>query len=143
MVNLLIKITLFFIVLLSCSCRSSQTTERVTTKIDTIYKYVAALNDNYTAHVDTLHDSIYVREVVNEQGETKYKERIVYRDRVGKTLVKTNTIHATIQVVKHDLSQNITEKKVLKPSLYKIIIVIAVFLLLLIIISYVVKHFKT
>lgn len=143
MVNLLIKITLFFIVLLYCSCRSSQTTERVTTKIDTIYKYVAALNDNYTAHVDTLHDSIYVREVVNEQGETKYKERIVYRDRVGKTIVKTNTIHDTIQVVKHDLSQNITEKKVFKPSLYKIIIVIAVFLLLLIIISYVIKHFKT
>lgn len=100
-----------------CGCRSLQSMERVITKTDTIYKNVNVLDDKYTAHADTIHDSVYVHEVVNEQGETKYKERVVYRDRVGKTIVKTNTIHDTIQVVKHDLSQSVAEKKRYKPPI--------------------------
>ena len=59
-----------------------------------------------------MHDSIYVCEIVNEQGETKYKECIVYRDRAGNTIIKTSTKHDTIQVVKHDKPQNVTEKSI-------------------------------
>lgn len=125
-----------------CSCRSSRTIERVVTKTDTIVKAVNVSRDKYTAHADTIYDSVYVREVVNEQGETKYKERVVYRDRIGKTIVKTNIIHDTIQVVKHDLSQSITDKKVYKPPLHKTIIASVIFLALIILIAYAVKHNK-
>lgn len=130
------------VVLSFCSCRSSRITERIVTKTDTIYKAVNVTNNKYTAHEDTIHDSIYVREVVNEKGETKYKERVVYRDRKGNTIVKMNTIHDTIQVAKHDLSQSVTDKKVYKPPLYKTIIASAVFLALVILIAYAVKHNK-
>lgn len=125
-----------------CSCRSSQNLTKVVTRTDTIYKAINNTDIKYTAHIDTIHDSVYVREVVNEQGKTKYKERVVYRDRIGKTIVKTNIIHDTIQVVKHDLSQNVAEKKVYKPPLYKTIVASIMFLVLIILIAYATKRNK-
>lgn len=44
---------------------------------------------------DTLHDSIYIREIVTAQGEVQYKERVVYRDNT-KVKYRDRVVHDTI-----------------------------------------------
>lgn len=116
--RLITLLILFTILLLTLtSCRSSRTTihsDHQTT--DTLYRYINTANHNTLAHTDTIHDSILIREVVNEQGETKYKERTIYRNHIGQTIIRTNTIHDTIQAAQHHQTTTNTATKATTPS---------------------------
>lgn len=135
---------LLLVMVVFCSCNTSQhTTHTESTRTDTVYRTIYELSDHHTARTDTLHDSIYVREVLNEQGEIRYKERIVYRDRIGNTIVKTNTVHDTIKVNSHSERQNMEDKeKVYKTPLTTTFLKCVVLFLAALIVFYAVKRYK-
>lgn len=83
---------LLFLTLLLCSCTTSKKVIRDnrTTQIDTIVINNTSVVTDF--RTDTIHDSVFVKEIVTEQGEIKYKERIVYRDRI-KNVAKENRFY--------------------------------------------------
>ncbi len=87
---------LFSIIVAVTSCRTTRSVEReehmesVSVTHDTVYS--ASYRDRLVT--DTLHDSVYVREVVSETGDTIYREKFVYRDRKARTAIKHDTVFA-------------------------------------------------
>ena len=105
LILLLILFTLLLFTLTSCHTTRT-TTHHQTTTADTIYQYINTAHHAQTLHTDTLHDSIYIREVVTQQGQPIYKERIVYRNHTGQTTIHTNTTADTTQTAQHHQTTN-------------------------------------
>ncbi len=82
---------IILLAIVCCSCRtyrSASVQERTTVVHDTL-RTVSYRDRTLT---DTLHDSVYVREVVTEEGRPVYRERTVWRDRKAQVLTFRDTV---------------------------------------------------
>lgn len=99
MINYLKHTAVLLLVASLCSCKTRTTISKMeTVTLDSSQHIKATHEQALISRVDTLHDSVFVREVVTAEGEVKYKEHIVYRDRKA-TNVQYITHHDTIYKV--------------------------------------------
>lgn len=108
---------LFSIIVAVTSCRTTRSVEReehtesVSVTHDTVYS--ASYRDRIVT--DTLHDSVYIREVVNIEGKTVYLEKNTSRDHKAQTVIKHDTVYIRVNdsasVDKSVSEVTVTEKK--------------------------------
>lgn len=89
-------IPLFALLMTVVSCaitrstdKESRTTESVSVMHDTVY--TMSYRDRVVT--DTLHDSVYIREVVTTEGKTVYVEKNTSRDHKAQTVTKHDTVY--------------------------------------------------
>ena len=86
------------------SCRSKQSATNNTSDTIRVTRAREVLRIDTIAN--TLHDSIFVHEVVNTAGEIQYRERIVYRDK-NNVQYKDRVVHDTIYTEKKHNTERI------------------------------------
>lgn len=90
--------------LICASCRSKQSAIENTSDTIRVTRAREVLRIDTIA--TTLHDSIFVHEVVNMAGEIQYRERIVYRDK-NNVQYKDRVVHDTIYTEKEHNTEQI------------------------------------
>lgn len=90
--------------LICASCRSKQSAIENTSDTIRVTRAREVLRIDTIA--TTLHDSIFVHEVVNTAGEIQYRERIVYRDK-NNVQYKDRVVHDTIYTDKKHNTERI------------------------------------
>ena len=111
------NISFLFIILTLVSCKSLESVESVTSKVES-QDSTALVNMVYSIDTIYQHDSIYIREI--QRGDTIYLTRTEWRDRWRTHLVH-DTIHNTEYVTKIEYQDRVIEKPPEKyvPKFYK------------------------
>ena len=111
------NISFLFIILTLVSCKSLESVESVTSKVES-HDSTALVNMVYSIDTIYQHDSIYIREI--QRGDTIYLTRTEWRDRWRTHLVH-DTIHNTEYVTKIEYQDRVIEKPPEKyiPKFYK------------------------
>ena len=90
-------------VVFAAVCVGCKPKEILRESTDTVY--VAHDITRIDTIADTLHDSIYIREIVTAQGEVQYKEKVVYRDNT-KVKYRDRVVRDTIYKTDYKESAN-------------------------------------
>ncbi len=86
---------LFVLLMTIVSCATTRSTEKEshTESVSVMHDTVYTMSYCDRVVTDTLHDSVYIREVVTTEGKTVYVEKNTSRDHKAQTVTKHDTVY--------------------------------------------------